>query len=92
MSWRADAAPAQHPVAISTASAAADIFNIGNRRAAAFMAQSAAEKDENCCQITATFFTSTRLPFDWPVSKSVLLVKLPLMGKPVFHNVDSGSI
>lgn len=48
MSRRAAAAPAQHPVAISTASAAADIFNIGNRRAAVFMALGAAERDGHC--------------------------------------------
>lgn len=47
MSWLPAAIPVQHPVAISTASAAADIFNIANQSTAVFMTLCTREKD--CC-------------------------------------------
>lgn len=55
MSWRPAAVPAQHPVAISTASAAADIFNIESQSTAVFMTLCAAEKDHRS-QVTFTSF------------------------------------
>lgn len=60
MSRRAAAAPPQHPVAISTASAAADIFNIGNRRAAVFTTLRAAEKNGRCRCVAAAAAAAAR--------------------------------